>query len=328
MNPEEYPLGPEEEAASQRRPAAAPPPPLMGVQPLPYARPMPQYVYTNTAFHQLAKASWVAPLIAMCLSCFAGAAARGNTDRMVSMILGFVYIVLILGGLVCGIIALCGVKRHGRTGILAPAIVGVVLNGVIVLAIVAMIPMVLTARSAVRSAGAASAARVPTPVSSPQSALRQAGWVGTAAGRNFKLGFVAMDSGHPDTLDFESNFNRRFSTLVLWADNRQNLREIRIDTDGASVLLANGGTVPALRTRDVLSTATRARSTWLGKYSSPIIVRPGEQVDGQFLFLPPEIDLNQIRTVYVMADGERMSVTGRVVTAQEKTQRMNQNAGK
>jgi hypothetical protein len=305
---------------------------LMGVQPLPYARPMPQYVYTNTAFHQLAKASWVAPLIALCLGCFGNAAARGSEDRTASIIVGLINIVLILGGLVCGIIALCGVKRCGRSGILAPAIVGVVLNGVFVLAMVAVIPLALSTRSSARSAtvspGAVSAARAPTPVRSPQSALRQTGWVGDARGRNFTLGFVAMDPDHPDTLDLQSNFNRRFSTLVLWADNRQNLREIRIDTDGASVLLANGSTVPALRTRDVLSTATRARSTWLSKYGSAIIVPPGEQVDGQFLFLPPEVDLNQISTVYLMADGERMSVTGRVVTAAEKTARVNQNAGK
>ena len=167
MDPEEYPLGPEEENRPARRPAAAPPPPpAMGVQPLPYARPMPQYVSgTNTAFHQCAKASWVAPLIAIALGCFGNAAVRGGTDPMVSVIMGVINILLILGGLTCGIIALCGVKRHGSSGILAPAIVGVVLNGVFVLAMIAGV-MALTARSAARTATPATPAPA-TPRNSP-----------------------------------------------------------------------------------------------------------------------------------------------------------------
>src|SRR5206468_2321039 len=126
MDPEEYPLGPEEQAPRSPPNRYSPPPPAAGVQPLPYARPMPAYVSPgNTTFHQLAKASWVAPLIALCLGCFGNVASRGFGGAAGSILIGLVNIALILGGLTCGIIALCGVKRHGTSGILAPAIVGV-----------------------------------------------------------------------------------------------------------------------------------------------------------------------------------------------------------
>lgn len=42
-------------------------------------------------------------------------------------------LLLVIAGSILGIVALFGIFRHGRKGILAPAIIGIILNGLLVL---------------------------------------------------------------------------------------------------------------------------------------------------------------------------------------------------
>ena len=55
----------------------------------------------------------------------------GHTGARV--ILELVALLLIIGGLVLGIVALFGIRKHGAKGILAPALVGIVINGLLLL---------------------------------------------------------------------------------------------------------------------------------------------------------------------------------------------------
>jgi len=48
------------------------------------------------------------------------------------VILDFVALALIVVGLIFGIIALFGISRHGSKGILAPAVIGIIINGLLV----------------------------------------------------------------------------------------------------------------------------------------------------------------------------------------------------
>jgi hypothetical protein len=89
-------------------------------------------------YAQAAKAAWMAPLIAFTLGCCTRGAIRG-APAVGFVIAGF-QLLLILGGLGLGVFALTGVRKHGSTGILAPAIVGIILNvGIIALNVVLVI---------------------------------------------------------------------------------------------------------------------------------------------------------------------------------------------
>jgi hypothetical protein len=78
-----------------------------------------------TAFaRQAARASWIAPVIIFLLFAFAHQVAA-------QLILELIALVLIMAGLCLGIAALFGIRKHGRKGILAPALVGLVLNGLL-----------------------------------------------------------------------------------------------------------------------------------------------------------------------------------------------------
>jgi hypothetical protein len=78
-----------------------------------------------TAFaHQAAKLSWVCPIIVFLLLMF---------GRQVSspVVLDLIALLIIVVGLIFGVIALFGISKHGRKGILAPAIVGIIINGLL-----------------------------------------------------------------------------------------------------------------------------------------------------------------------------------------------------
>ena len=74
--------------------------------------------------HQAAKLSWVCPIIVFVLGAFA-------THSPARLIIELVALLLMIVGFVSGIVALFGVPRHGRNGILAPAVVGIVINALL-----------------------------------------------------------------------------------------------------------------------------------------------------------------------------------------------------
>lgn len=74
---------------------------------------------TTSFSHQAAKVSWVCPIIFFVL-------LFQIDTQIITDLLGFL---LIAAGLIFGITALFGISKHGTKGILVPAIVGIITNG-------------------------------------------------------------------------------------------------------------------------------------------------------------------------------------------------------
>ena len=83
-------------------------------------------------FHQAAKASWVAPLVALLLGFCTLDFRRQPENREAALVIGVVNVLLIVAGAGLAVAALFGVGKHGTAGILGPAIVGLVINGFLV----------------------------------------------------------------------------------------------------------------------------------------------------------------------------------------------------
>src|SRR5438105_7328743 len=123
------------------RPSAAAGPPLYYQSPFPQPRP-------QTIYHQAAKASWVAPIITVVLG-FLTSTSVGRNGDTATLVVAVLNVLLLLLGLVFGVFALFGVRRHGKPGILAPAVVGVCINGsLIVLMAVSVLLLTQFARMA------------------------------------------------------------------------------------------------------------------------------------------------------------------------------------
>jgi hypothetical protein len=79
---------------------------------------------TRAFAHQAARASWLGPIVIFVLF----AAGHQFASRMV---LELVALALMVAGICLGVAALCGIRKHGRKGILTPALVGLILNGLL-----------------------------------------------------------------------------------------------------------------------------------------------------------------------------------------------------
>ncbi len=111
-------------------------------------------------YAQAAKGAWVAPLIAFGLGCCTRGVQRASPG--VGATIGIFQIVLIVAGVGLGIFALVGVRKHGGSGILFPAIAGLVLNALFIGLIVVLAMMLMTGRLPVGAGGGGVAPPAPT----------------------------------------------------------------------------------------------------------------------------------------------------------------------
>jgi hypothetical protein len=135
--------------------AAAPPPPVATAWPQgpaqggPQAAPSLGYYQHHPAAapdparrkaESAAKASWYAVLVGVGLNVAANASRTGRRpDRAELLVVGLASFAIYLFGLISGVYALTQVRKFGPQGIRTPAIVGVVLNALIVAAFVLVI---------------------------------------------------------------------------------------------------------------------------------------------------------------------------------------------
>src|SRR5207237_4213700 len=118
----------------------------------------------------------------------------------------------------------CGVNGRGGRGILADAIVGLVLSGGLAVLVASLF---WDGRARANSAGTVRIAPPPpprtvTPPSSPLSPVRQAGWVGTARPGNVGIALVAMDDAHAETAALVFDLGLRQPCSVLLVDAYDN----------------------------------------------------------------------------------------------------------
>jgi 4-amino-4-deoxy-L-arabinose transferase-like glycosyltransferase len=85
---------------------------------------------TTSFSHQAAKLSWVCPIITIIVFVLL-IFNRQIVPRKIIALVASVALWLVVLGLIFGIVALFGISKHGTKGILAPAIVGIIINGLL-----------------------------------------------------------------------------------------------------------------------------------------------------------------------------------------------------
>ena len=88
---------------------------------------------------QAAKASWMAPLIVVIFNYVLKSSLQRTGSR--SLVIVVVSLVIYIAGLLLAIYALSQVKTAGRKGVLTPAIVGLLLNGLFLLLVGSLLLM-------------------------------------------------------------------------------------------------------------------------------------------------------------------------------------------
>jgi hypothetical protein len=296
----------------------APPPapmarPPVRVRPLEYGRPEGGGAgATNTLYHQAAKAAWVAPLIALLLGCLSSTTREANPTM--GLVIGIVNGLLIIAGFAMAIVAFFGVKRYGTGGIMAPAIVGLIINMIFIGAAGMFFFSVRRAVATRTTAAQALAARPMTPFSSPQSALRQTGWFGAAIQPGeVTITLASMQDGHADTRALRAALRSDASLIIIAIDNRKGATPAILDTRNAQLVFADGRNVTAL------DPAAVAQPADVASLAPPFRVEAGGLVEGKILFIPPDLDLTKLQLIRLTLSGAQIEVPGRIFTADEKT---------
>jgi hypothetical protein len=86
-------------------------------------KPIPALKRCNAFCYQAAKGSWASCVIILFLLMFSIVGAR--------LVLELISLLLMLTGIGLGIAALFGIQKYGRKGILLPALIGIILNGLL-----------------------------------------------------------------------------------------------------------------------------------------------------------------------------------------------------
>jgi hypothetical protein len=85
---------------------------------------------TASFSHLAAKLSWVCPIITIIIFVLLTFGRQVVARKIFAMIAaGALWLVVV--GLILGIVALFGISKHGTKGILGPAIVGIIINGLL-----------------------------------------------------------------------------------------------------------------------------------------------------------------------------------------------------
>jgi len=96
-------------------------------------------------FRELARASWIAPLIGLLIN-FVLFIGSGRKTNLVSSL---ICVVFLGGGLLLGVAALFGIKKNGAKGILIPSLIGI---GIPVILTILAVPSLIFIRSHLRPA--------------------------------------------------------------------------------------------------------------------------------------------------------------------------------
>jgi hypothetical protein len=87
---------------------------------------------TTSFSHRAAKLGWVCPVISLIVFALL-IFDRHIVARKIIPIIVQVALLLIVLGLVFSVVALFGVSKHGSKGILVPAIIGIIISGLLIL---------------------------------------------------------------------------------------------------------------------------------------------------------------------------------------------------
>ena len=261
-------------------------------------------------FYQAAKASYVSPLLAIAVNWGTRSVVREH--RTLAIIVLSVNIAFIAVGFISAIIALFGIPRHGRKGLLSPAIGGILLSAFLLLSVILSMAMVKRAKEK------ADDELRRFEQMGEDSFLKHPGWYGGVEFQGAAIGMAEINEESAFAQDIMKEFGRKFTVLLVTVDNSQGKSTIRLDPSSIRLRNADGDIVNALPLKDVMATARTDKDDWLARYSGKIRVTPGKKVLDRFACLPPNIDMRQIVEIDIDAEGKWPTVQGEFLTAEQR----------
>jgi hypothetical protein len=268
-------------------------------------------------FVQAAKASWRAPFIAILLG-FCTFTMR-DKDRTVAMIIGSANGLIICLGMLLAITALYGAFVRHVKGIITPAIIGLIINSLLVFSFYSVMSssrrMAETMRQQARQNALDDMER-----QGRETAEKYPGWLGFGRlASNTVIGVTQLNDDAPMAGEMKSWFGTRCSLMNVAVDNSLGAGPVNIDQDSIELHFSNGRVLKAINTRSVFNTAREDRDKWLQKSGMRVTPPHAKLTDG-VAFLPDRTDLTDLAEVVISVNGEPIAIPGHYYSVQEKAE--------
>ena len=268
----------------------------------------------NTFFHQAARASFWAPIVALAIGLFT--ASQREKDPAMTMVIGVLNSLLIAGGLALAVIALIGMRKVGRQRILGYALAGLIINALVV---VSMVIIWITVRDLRQKLDAKQAAAqvVADRKAGEDSILGFPGWVGAGHVGAAELVICSINANSPMARVLNAELTSPVGLMVI---SVQNGASSAVQIDCASVELVAAGQEPVRAlTNDAFFAMFRKESQrWRSRYEDPRVVPPNSKIQDGIAAIPLQVDLAKIAFVRLRVDGQTVEIPGRILSVLEK----------
>jgi hypothetical protein len=238
---------------------------------------------------------------------------RNNSPTQAMLIAG-INLLLLAIGVVSGFIALAGMRKWGRRGVLIPASFGLAFSGII---LGAAIYAVMIQRDLINKQKLTRAQQIVAAEKEGQDAALQPGWFGALNDGELVISIASIPNDTSMVKELSSELKTRFSVMILSAQNSSTTRTRLIDTSNAVVYFQGNQSAPALDAKKIfapLQSSPAAKKL----YSPPYTIAPQQQLAGKAILLNPATDFSRISHLTVTVDGKVEEIQGSYISAQEK----------
>jgi hypothetical protein len=263
----------------------------------------PELPSSENRFHQLAVASWMAPIIGVVANFLMTTAQVPPGFHVISPL-------LCLAGFVFGIIAFFGIPKYGTKGILGHAIAGVTINGLIIFFAVIGLAGAKGRQenvAQVRQEGASSFLDYP-------------GWFGQAHVSGGIVGYVSINELSPASKELNSHFSRKLSIVTLVINNLAGTNDLVVDPFSLKIINGDGSRQNCETANEVISSVSVDRTGFAAHYGSPISVPPGQQSTAHWGFFASGTDFSKAIAMSALINGKEVGIGGLFLTPEQKKQ--------
>jgi hypothetical protein len=263
--------------------------------------PLPATSLPKNRFQQLARASWMAPVIGVVLNILMIGAQLPPGWHVIAVLFwpaGFVF----------GIIAFFGIPKYGTEGILGHAIAGVSITGLII-----FFAIIGLEGAKGRQENLAQARQ-----EGANSFLDYPGWFGQAQISGGIVGFVSMDELSPASEEFNSHFSQKLSVVTLIINNLAGTNVLVVDPFSLKMINGDGSSQNCENANEVSASVTVDRAGFMARYGVPVSVPPGQQSTARWGFFASGTDFSKAIAMAALINGKEISIGGQFLTPEQK----------
>lgn len=270
----------------------------------------------STFFHQAARASFWAPIVALAIGLFT--ASQRDQDRSMAMFIGVLNSLMIVGGLVLAVIALIGMRKVGRRRILGYALAGLIINSLLVVSMVDIWRAAKDLRQKLDAKQAAAQAAVDHKAGE-DSFLSFPGWVGTTHVGATEIVIYSMDPNSPVGRLWNSELTSPVGLMLVSVRNGAS-SPVQIDCGSVELVAAGQEPIRALTNDAFFAMFRNEPQKVRSRFGDPRLVSRNSKMNDGITPIPLHTDFSKIAFARIRIDGQTVEIPGRLLSVLEKQQ--------